>query len=170
MNAEAEGRAMAGRFRTRHHLGAQPLGDLVAMIEQLAGIDVAVLDAERDEHGLAMRDPARGTVIIGVSRSRVPLRQRSSLAHELGHVLFGDWRDDSSCDWSARDPKEVRADAFARHLLVPAEGLREFLEPDKRIVEADLSAVVQRFLASPNIATIALRDAGYISEATNAAC
>jgi Zn-dependent peptidase ImmA (M78 family) len=166
MNAEAYGRVMASRFRASHCLGAQPLGDLVAIIEQLAGIDVAVLDAEQDEHGLAMRDPARGTVFIGVARSRVPMRQRSSLAHELGHVLFEDWRDNSSCDWSARAPEEVRADAFARHLLVPAEGLREFLELGKQVAEADLSAVVQRFLVSPKIATIALRDAEYITEAT----
>jgi Zn-dependent peptidase ImmA (M78 family) len=71
----------------------QPLGDLVAVIEQATGIDVAVLDVGPDEHGLAMRDPARGTVFIGVARTRNPMRQRSTLAHELGHVLFGDWAD-----------------------------------------------------------------------------
>ena len=33
LNAEAEGRAAAARFRQEHHLGVQPLGDLVAIIE-----------------------------------------------------------------------------------------------------------------------------------------
>jgi Zn-dependent peptidase ImmA (M78 family) len=144
----------------------QPLGDLVAVIEQTTGIDVAVLDAGPDEHGLTMRDPARGTVFIGVARTRNPMRQRSTLAHELGHVLFEDWADSDAGDWSERDPAEIRADAFARHLLIPVEGLRDFIGQRPAVAESGLSAVVQRFLVSPQIAAIALREAGYIDEAT----
>jgi Zn-dependent peptidase ImmA (M78 family) len=144
----------------------QPLGDLVAVIEQTTGIDVAVLDAGPDEHGLTMRDPARGTVFIGVARTRNPMRQRSTLAHELGHVLFEDWADSDAGDWSDRDPAEIRADAFARHLLIPVEGLRDFIGQRSAVAESGLSAVVQRFLVSPQIAAIALREAGYIDEAT----
>ena len=166
MNAEVEGRAEAVRFRADHHLGTQPLGDLVAVIEQLAKVDVAVLDAGADEHGLTMRDPTHGTVIIGVARSHMPMRQRSTLAHELAHVRFGDWRENSSCDWSARSPEEIRADAFARHLLIPVDGLCEFMGPKRTLAESDLSAAVQRFLVSPAIAATALREAGYISVTT----
>lgn len=90
LNAEHEGRAAAARFREEHNLGVLPLGDLVALIEQATGIDVAVLDTGPDEHGLTMRDPVRNVVFIGVARSRTPMRQRSTLAHELGHVLFED--------------------------------------------------------------------------------
>jgi Zn-dependent peptidase ImmA (M78 family) len=166
MTAEAEGSEIAGRFRREHHLGAQPLGDLVAVIEQATGIDVAVLDAGPDEHGLTMRDPARGTVFIGVARTRNPMRQRSTLAHELGHVLFGDWADPDSGKWGDRDPAEVRADAFARHLLAPADGLRDFIGARSSVALSTLSAVVQRFLVSPQIAAIALCQAGYVDEAT----
>ena len=144
----------------------QPLGDLLAVIEQATGIDVAVLDVGPDEHGLTMRDPTRGTVFIGVARTRNPMRQRSTLAHELGHVLFEDWEDSDAGDWSDRSPAEIRADAFARHLLVPIEGLREFIEAQSPVGPSTLSAVVQRFLVSPQIAAIALRQAGYIDEAT----
>lgn len=91
MNSEIEGRDAAERFREEHHLGVQPLGDLVAVIEQTTGVDVAVLDVGPDEHGLTIRDPEHGTVYIGVARTRRPMRQRSTLAHELGHVLFEDW-------------------------------------------------------------------------------
>lgn len=165
MTAEAEGSAYAARFRKDHHLGVQPLGDLLEVIEQATGIDVAVLDVGPDEHGLTMRDPARGAVFIGVARTRNPMRQRSTLAHELGHVLFGDWIDNDRGDWSDRSPAEIRADAFARHLLVPAEGLREFITARSTIGLSALSAVVQRFLVSPQIAAIALRQARYIDEA-----
>jgi Zn-dependent peptidase ImmA (M78 family)/transcriptional regulator with XRE-family HTH domain len=166
LTAEAEGSAFAAQFRHDHHLGVQPLGDLVAIIEQATGIDVAVLDVGPDEHGLTMRDPARGTVYIGVARTRNPMRQRSTLAHELGHVLFRDWADSDAGDWSDRNPAETRADAFARHLLVPVEGLRDFIGDRSVAGVSALSPVVQRFLVSPPIAAIALCRAGYIDEAT----
>src|ERR1700677_279008 len=164
LTAETEGSASAAQFRHDHHLGVQPLGDLVAVIEQATGIDVAVLDVGPDEHGLTMRDPVRGTVYIGVACTRNPMRQRSTLAHELGHVLFEDWADREAGDWSDRNPAESRADAFARHLLVPLVGLRDFIGERSSVGESALSAVVQRFLISPQIAAIALGQAGYIDE------
>ncbi|MFD6095739.1 ImmA/IrrE family metallo-endopeptidase [Nocardiopsis flavescens] len=166
MSAEAEGRATAERFREEQNLGVQPLGDLVAIIEQATGIDVAVLEADQDQHGLMMRDPRRDAVFIGVARTRNPMRQRSTLAHELGHVLFADVTGGSAGAWSHRSPEEIRADAFARHLLVPVEGLREFLGGREPLTQSDLSEVVQRFLVSPKIAVIALCRAGHIDEAT----
>ena len=156
VNAEQEARRAAGRFRTRHHLGMQPIGDLVTLMEQTTGHDVAVLDADQDEHGLTMRGPIRKVVFIGVARSRNPMRRRSTLAHELGHLLFEDWNEDDS--FGSRSPEDVRADAFARHLLVPVEGVKEFLGHRGSVSESDLSNVVQRFLVSPQMATIAMRD------------
>lgn len=142
------------------------MGDLVAVIEQATRFDVAVLDVGPDEHGLTMRDPARGAVFIGVARTQNPMRQRSTLAHELGHVLFEDWAANGRSTLSERGPAEVRADAFARHLLVPIEGVREFLGGREPVTETALSAVVQRFLVSPKIATIALHQANYIDDVT----
>lgn len=166
MHAEADARSAAERFRQEHHLGLQPLGDLVALIEQATGIDVAVLDAGPDEHGLTMQDPERNVIIIGVARTQNPMRQRSSLAHELGHVLFGDWSGTKAGAWGDRTPEEIRADAFARHLLIPVDGLRDFLGTPDVVSQSVLSAVVQRFLVSPAIAAIALHQAGYIDKAT----
>jgi Zn-dependent peptidase ImmA (M78 family) len=162
MNAEAEGRAAAARFRRDHRLGSQAMGDLIAIIEQATGIDVAVLDGRPDEHGLTMRDPKRNKVFIGVARTQNPMRQRSTLAHELGHVVFKDWAVTYQGNPALRLPEEVRADAFARHLLVPVEGLREFLGSQGGAAQSTLSAVVQRFLVSPSIAAIAMCEAGYI--------
>jgi len=165
VNAEAEGQAAAERFREEHHLGVQPLGDLVAIIEQATGIDVAVLDVGPDEHGLTMRDPERNAVFIGVARTRNPMRQRSTLAHELAHVLFEDWAEEPAGNWSVRRPVETRADAFARHLIVPIAGLAQFLEDRRTITLSTLSSIVQRFLVSPAMAAIALHQAEYIDAA-----
>ncbi len=167
MNPEEEGRTAAQHFRRKHHLGEQPLGDLVTVIEQTTGVDVAVLNVGPDEHGLAMRDPDRNVVFIGVARTEHPMRQRSTLAHELAHVLFEDWTDAEVGDWSESSPKEDRCRAFARHLLAPVEGVREFLRDRQEVALASLSAVVQRFLVSPAIAAIALEQAGYIDHATS---
>ncbi|MGH3282222.1 MAG: ImmA/IrrE family metallo-endopeptidase, partial [Trebonia sp.] len=167
--AEAEGSEFAKRFRQDHGLGVQPLGDLVAVIEQATGIDVAVLDVGPDEHGLTMRDAARGRVFIGVARTRNPMRQRSTLGHELGHVVSEDWSDGDAGGWGDRTPAEVRADAFARHLLVPLAGLRDFVGTRSPVTVSTLSAVVQRFLVSPQVAAIALCQANYIDEATKRA-
>jgi Zn-dependent peptidase ImmA (M78 family) len=164
MMPELQGKKAATNFRSEHHLGVQPLGDLAVLIEQTTGHDVAVLDTGPDEHGLTMRDPVREVTFIGVARTRHPMRQRSTLAHELAHVLFEDWNDGE--DLSARSIEEIRADAFARHLLVPEDGLRGFLGPREAVSEAGLSAVVQWFLVSPPIAAIALHGCGYIDTPT----
>lgn len=113
-----------------------------------------------------MRDPVSGVVWIGVASTSNPMRQRSTLAHELAHVLFEDWGSDAEV--GKRTSEEVRADAFARHLLVPVQGLKLFLGDQSDIGIEVLSAVVQRFLVSPAIATIALQDAGYIDSETKA--
>ena len=164
MNAEHEGKEAAENFRLQHKLENQPLGDLIALVEQTTGHDVAVLDVDRDEHGLTMTDPARNVTFIGIARTRNPMRQRSTLAHELAHVLFKDRQ--STNNLGARSHAEIRADAFARHLLTPEKGLTQFLDNKKELSDSDLSSVVQHFLVSPALATIAIHSAGYISDAT----
>lgn len=164
MSAESEGKARAEEFRREHDLGHQPLEDLVAFIDLTVGLDVAILDAERDEHGLAMQDPERGVTIIAAARTRHPMRQRSTLAHELGHVLFGDYARPKPDQWDERSHEECRADAFARHLLVPLNGVRS-LSHDGPAVLADLSRLVQRFQASPQMVAIQLREGRRISQA-----
>lgn len=136
----------------------------MAIIEQQTGHEVTILEGGPDEHGLTMRDPASGIIYIGVARTPHPMRQRSTLAHELAHLLFEDW--DADVDLGERSSEEIRADAFARHLLLPDEGLATVLGERKPITEADLSTVVQRFLVSPSLAAIALCNNRYIDVPT----
>lgn len=167
MSAEDQGRARAEAFRAEHQLGNVPLPDLVSLIELTLGIDVAVLDAEPDEHGMTMWDPVRQVAMVAVAQTRNPMRQRSTLAHELGHVLFEDFAPPKTGAWSARSRQEIRADAFARHLLVPIDGIASVLgdRAGERASRPELSALVQRFKASPGLVAIQLRKAGLISAA-----
>jgi hypothetical protein len=114
-------------------------------------------------------------------------------------VLFGDYAPPKSAGWDDRSHEEIRADAFARHLLVPLTGIDTILadraaagtsetQPDlalrspkgdvthvevdrwhggskKKVSLPELSALVQRFEASPSLVAIQLNKAGLISVA-----
>lgn len=162
-STEQQGREAAEAFRRDHQLGRQPLGDLLTLIEQATGCDVAIVEGDPDEHGMVMRDPVTKRIYIAVARTSHPMRQRSSLAHELAHVVFEDWHDG---DLAERSPAERRADAFARHLLIPEAGVRDFFTASEPLTEADLSSVVQHFQVSPAMAAIALSNCGFIDENT----
>ncbi|MFI7001293.1 ImmA/IrrE family metallo-endopeptidase [Nocardia sp. NPDC050175] len=167
MIAESEGRDAAERFRKEYRLGSQPLGDLVTLIEQTVGADVAVLDTGVDQHGMTMRRGDHGTVYIAVARTPNPMRQRSTLAHELAHVVFDDWADQPQLD--SASPTESRANAFARHLLLPLQSVEDLTAAESGHDHlAMLSKIVQRFQVSPAIAAIALEQVGYISTADKA--
>ena len=162
---EFQARERATAFRRQHRLGTAPIPDLVTVIEDAVGIDVAVLDADSDEHGLSVRNPDTGRILIGVARTAHPMRQRSTLAHELGHVLFDDFTTANNENLSHRSPAEIRADAFARHLLIPVDGVRKFFSEGFGDPAEELSRVVRWFRVSPVLALIVLRDCGYVSQA-----
>ena len=101
--------------------------DLPALVEDVFGTDVAVIELDDGFDGLAAAsDDAK---LIVLATSQMPLRQRYTLAHELGHLLAGDDQDihlDKDVnDKSARaEPSEVRANAFAADFLMPEGVLR----------------------------------------------
>lgn len=168
MSNETEAQAAAAHFRSEHHLGNGPLGDLATLIEQTTGHQVAVVKVDDpNEHGLTMWDPKRNVTFIAVACTPNFMRQRSSLAHELAHALFRDWSTREADQLSNRSPSEIRADAFARHFLLPVDGLRELLgAPTGDLDPIDFSQVIQDFRVSPSLASIALCSAGFISEET----
>ena len=90
----------------------------MAVIEQATGIDVAVLDAGPDEHGLTMGDRVRGTVFIGVARTRNPMRQAGRSLTSSLTCCSGTGETLIRAAGVTVTPAEVRADAFARHLWV----------------------------------------------------
>ncbi|GLZ41228.1 ImmA/IrrE family metallo-endopeptidase [Actinokineospora sp. NBRC 105648] len=152
----------AREFRSENGLGIAPIADVVTLIEQTRDVDVAVLDVEdSDEHGLTMIDPARGVTIVGVARSLHPMRWRSTLGHELGHLVFDDHHAGESGSLVFNATVESRAQAFARHLLLPVEAVGQFMADRRALDLATFSDLVQRFQISPKIAAIQLRDSGY---------
>lgn len=168
MTNEAKARSLADTVRRRAGLGDGPIIDLFEFAHAAAGVDVLSMDAAEEEHGLSMVDPGTGTVAIAVATTSNPMRQRTSIAHELGHVLAGDLEREVVLTPGERSPQEIRADAFARHLLLPLTAVRRRLGAREAVSAADLSELVQEFEVSPKVAAIQLKEAGQIDEGTYA--
>ena len=66
--------------------------------------------------------------VIGVNMNHHPVRQRFSIAHELGHFLLGHdigKEDLMEEGFSKTDPKEREANAFASALLMPTAWIKK---------------------------------------------
>ena len=117
------GKAIAEARNIRSQSGIPldlPMPDLLVFVEQAAGLPVAVLGLGKGLAGAYIRQGDGGVVFVNAGEALV--RQRFTLAHELGHHVLGhESVVDPSADlegWS-NDPREVEANRFASELLAP---------------------------------------------------
>ena len=159
---EAQARDLATTFRQKHNLEDRPLGDLFELAAVLLGCDVLAMQSPAVEHGLTAQDPAGGTSGIAVAATPHPMRQRSSIAHEIGHLLAGDPARSGSARPGVRTDAEIRADAFARHLLLPLSAVRRraagVSDPEELLAQ-----LVQDFGLSPLAAAIQMAEAKVVT-------
>lgn len=164
MSNEDIGRKAAERFRAEHALGAAPISNMARLIERTMGIGVAYVRSSTPGHGMTML--LDGKYMMAVGCTEHPMRLRSTLAHELGHLQLGTVdRGAAAVNWAERRPEEIQADAFARHLLVPMPAVAKAVN-GKQGTLATLADIVQTYLASPRMVAIQLRDAGAIDSST----
>lgn len=142
------GRQAAEYLRTLWDLeDEQPVGDLVGLVEGL-GVPVERRPLPDDVHGMTVHDEsdARWTAVVFISSADWWTRQRYTLAHELCHLLYRDSqpvivdRDEED----STDLPEIRAEAFARHLLLPDAAVRDRLTSD---YPSDLALVADLILS-----------------------
>ena len=117
---------------------ARPLECLLTVVEERAGIPVVVAAMGPDVAGCLWQDGAHR--LVHVNGEQAVVRQRFTLAHELGHACCGhDGRAvvDTVATISGRttDPREIQANAFAAELLVPREALDEVLDGEPNLDE-----------------------------------
>jgi Zn-dependent peptidase ImmA (M78 family) len=99
----------------------------VERIAKAEGISLVLKDVEGDISGFLLRRDD-GSPVIGVNSHHPPVRQRFTVAHELGHYLLGD-EDSLHIDRELRlrsnlssqgvDSDEIEANLFAAELLMP---------------------------------------------------
>jgi Zn-dependent peptidase ImmA (M78 family) len=98
---------------------------------------------------------ADGTPVCSINSADAPVRQRFTVAHEIGHLVLGHesgYRDGPEAfSTDNRDPREVAANQFAAELLMPEAAIR-FLVFEKKIsdvavlaVKADVSQVAMQY-------------------------
>ncbi|MGH7510066.1 MAG: ImmA/IrrE family metallo-endopeptidase [Gemmatimonadales bacterium] len=76
---------------------------------------------------MTLQERGLGLVVV-VNENHAPLRHRFSFAHEYAHVLLDRSRGGMVSRVEDRDDlMEIRANAFAASLLMPTEGVREFV-------------------------------------------
>lgn len=124
--------AVAAARTARYELGLgldQPVHDLLDVVEEAAGVPVAILVLPEGVAGayLVRRDQP----FIFLNGTEWITRQRLTLAHELGHhrihhraVVDGV----GNIEGKSNDPLEQQAFAFAGEFLAPEQAIRGWLE------------------------------------------
>ena len=139
-----------------------------------AGASVIRHKYERgDISGMLLREPGR--VIIGVNSAPTSVRQRFTIAHELGHLelhrgraLIMDvpvrvnFRDHTSS--LASDREEMEANRFAASLLMPADLLVTLArKTNVQDIDALIATLAKRFRVSSEAMSYRLVNLGMLS-------
>jgi Zn-dependent peptidase ImmA (M78 family) len=133
----------AQHARVRFGIGVDgPVPDILKVIEETAGVPVTVARLPVGLAGACF--VKRGRAFIFVNGSQAVVRQRFTLAHELGHheLGHGSVLDTLEALSNSRDPKEVEANAFAAEFLAPLQAIDNWMRANGRPA-VDLESVVR---------------------------
>jgi len=126
----AHGIGAARDARTRLGLPLdEPLPDVLAVVEERAGVPVALLELEQGLGGAYLF--RRGRPVIFLNGAQAAVRLRFTLAHELGHHCLGHSSvADPPLPAGSADgaPAEVEANHFAAEFLAPRRAVRAWAQ------------------------------------------
>jgi Zn-dependent peptidase ImmA (M78 family) len=165
-----QGRLLAAEALSRVSKAGRSVAepDLPALTEDVFGADVAVITLDEGFDGLAVASAEARLIVLATSQ--IPWRQRYTLAHELGHLLFGDDQEvhldkDVFDRAQARDPGEARANGFAAAFLMPEATLRAFVGT-AGLTERAFAALACDLKVSPSALAIRLSGLRLIDSGT----
>lgn len=142
-----------------HEFFAEPAQNIEPVIEQLGG-RLHYVDMEQwfetEDGSIHVHGPGNFDIII--SSFRGPLRNRFTIAHELGHYVLHSNRGERPLKAArhGRTPVEVEANLFAASLLMPRSLFKKAAEQRPEPLH-----LAGRFLVSVLAATVRLRSFGY---------
>lgn len=159
--------AAASEIRVQYSDGSFPVR--VENIPDQIDIDLVYKKEFSDGlSGLMKREGKSNKPVIAINKNHPKVRQRFSIAHELGHFFLHTsenllidtgvtfFRDDSTT--TASDKKEVEANLFAAELLMPSieikKELAEFVSLEKGTIGNFISKLSNKFGVSEQAMTI----------------
>lgn len=166
IDIEASPEEAATILREHWNLGNRPIDNLIYLAES-NGLIVAGFNSNSDavdafSHKIA--SDLTDTYLIGYSKNKSSAtRIHFDIAHELGHILLHNWKEDLEClDKTEFDSMEKQAHKFAAAFLLPAE---TFI-PDVLGYEGQLSHYIElkkKWKVSISAMIIRAKDLGLIS-------
>lgn len=158
------GEEIAQRERNRLGLGDGPVPDLVQILESDIGLRVFKLALPSKVAGMfAYNDTLGGC--IGVNGNHPEDRNNWSLAHEFAHFLTTRYQSEVTFLFAEKPSsrKERFAEAFAKHFLMPANGLnRRFMEVyranQRKMSLADILSLADLFKVSVQAMVLRLEE------------
>lgn len=175
-NVERAAEELAATERLRLGLGDGPLPDLRASFEEDAGLRIFGLDELQKTKisGVFAYSETYGA-LVGFNTGHDARRVRWTLCHEYAHYLADRYEPEVTEEYtekvSRKDRREIFADAFAAHFLMPATGLsRRFSEmlndAGGELKVSHLIMLAQFFEVSFQAMVQRLEDVGRISVGT----
>ena len=159
-----QGRRLAGEVRRELGLGDGPVARFPELLEERFQLDVDLSPLPEAVDGLCVSVGARALILVGSGKPSS--RQRFTLAHELAHYLVDDldplYVDERGV--RTRSVAEMRANAFAAHLLMPEPGVRAAIEGTADDAERAVR-VALAFGTSVSAAAYQLGNLGLLPEA-----
>jgi len=114
-------------------LGNRPIENIVYLAESngliVTDFETATGDVDAFSHKITSDDME--TYLIGYSKNkRTAARIHFDVAHEIGHILLHNWREDLECiDKEEFKEIELQAHAFASAFLLPEDEFRKDVSP-----------------------------------------
>lgn len=129
----------------------QPVVDLLELVEGQLDVPVLIEQFAADDIAGVLLRHASGDRFVGINADHHPVKQRFTLAHELGHLHLGHQpRIERASDVfgsAPTDPQEVEANYFAAEFLAPRQALTTWLEERDEIATVNAEAIARLALS-----------------------
>lgn len=154
------GYRLAAGSRDRLGLGQDPIRSMRKLVEDRLGVPVIQVELPPAVAGATISSGGRRGIVLNVTGANTNVWiRRTTLAHELAHVLFDPEPElssvrvdryqqlgsDSENDDASHDDVEQRANAFAVEFLAPRVAVRRLVPEVARVSPDDIAKVMSAF-------------------------
>lgn len=160
-----QGAELAVKERARFDLKDRPIQDIFKLIRK-QGVHLFRRKLQDNNiSGLYIRHPYAGHCIL-INYAEDQYRQNFSAAHEYCHVLIDSNIEQSITYYDKHDRIELRANSFARHFLVPLNGIKKEYYPATNYNEwvKLIRKIGNQFMVNGQVVVLQLEELGWLNK------